>query len=46
MKILIIGSRGMLGQALVAEFQSNNEVIAWDHEDLDITDKQATSDPC
>lgn len=38
MKVLILGSHGMLGQELVKVF-SNNKVIAWDREDLDITDK-------
>lgn len=38
MKVLILGSHGMLGQELVKVF-SNNEVIAWDREDLDITDQ-------
>jgi dTDP-4-dehydrorhamnose reductase len=39
-KILIIGAKGMLGQALVREFSDNEnyEIIAWDKEDLDITD--------
>lgn len=36
-RILTIGSAGMLGQALVAEFANSHEVIGWDHEDLDIT---------
>ena len=31
MKVLILGSHGMLGQELVKVF-SNNEVIAWDRE--------------
>lgn len=39
-KILIIGSRGMLGQALVAEFKSDHDVIAWDREDVDIIKEQ------
>lgn len=36
MRVLILGSHGMLGQELVKVF-SNNEAIAWDREDLDIT---------
>jgi len=38
-KILIIGSRGMLGQELVDTFRKDKEykVIAWDKEDIDIT---------
>lgn len=38
MTVLVLGSKGMLGQELVKVF-SNNEVIAWDREDLDITNK-------
>ncbi|HCP08731.1 MAG TPA: hypothetical protein DIT25_02965 [Candidatus Moranbacteria bacterium] len=38
-KILIIGSRGMLGQELVLAFKKDKayEVTAWDREDIDIT---------
>jgi dTDP-4-dehydrorhamnose reductase len=38
-KILIIGSKGMLGQELVKAFKrdSDYKVIAWDREDIDIT---------
>jgi dTDP-4-dehydrorhamnose reductase len=38
MKILILGYKGMLGQALVEEFSSDHEIISWDKEDLDICD--------
>lgn len=37
MKVLIIGAKGMLGSALVREFEKADEVIAWDREELDIT---------
>jgi len=39
-KLLIIGSHGMLGQVLCKVFNAdkNYEIIAWDKEDLDITD--------
>ncbi|MCK4553969.1 dTDP-4-dehydrorhamnose reductase [Candidatus Parcubacteria bacterium] len=40
MKILILGAKGNLGQQLVKVFQDNNEVIAWDREEIDITDKE------
>ena len=40
MKVLIIGAKGMLGQALVREFSDGNEVLAWDREQIDITDEQ------
>jgi len=38
-KILIIGSKGMLGQELVKVFSAdeNYEVVSWDTEDIDIT---------
>lgn len=38
MKILILGYKGMLGQALVEEFKKDYEIITWDKEDLDICD--------
>lgn len=42
MKVLITGSKGMLGQDMVAEFQRRDyEVHAADHKVLDITDIQA-----
>jgi len=39
-KILVLGAKGMLGQVIVQEFFSDKkyQVIAWDKEDLDITD--------
>ena len=39
MKVLVLGAKGMLGQELVKAF-SDNEVVAWDREDLDITDRE------
>ncbi len=41
MKILILGAKGMLGQALVEEFKKNNEVIALGHEDVDISEPES-----
>ena len=38
MKVLIIGGKGMLGQELVKVF-SDQEVVAWDREECDITKK-------
>lgn len=38
MRVLILGSHGMLGQELARAF-SGYEVIAWDREDLDITNQ-------
>lgn len=43
MRVLIIGSRGMLGRALVREF-AGDEVTAWDRTHLDITDEQAVAE--
>ena len=44
-KILIIGAKGMLGQELVKIFKGDKDykVIAWDKEDLDITNEVAVS---
>jgi len=44
-KILIIGAKGMLGQELVKTFKGNRDykVIAWDKEDLDITNEVAVN---
>lgn len=41
-KVLIIGAKGMLGQELVGVYSKNKkyEVIAWDREDIDITDQK------
>ncbi|MDP3685873.1 MAG: dTDP-4-dehydrorhamnose reductase [bacterium] len=43
MHALILGAKGMLGHALVQEFQ-DDEVTAWDKEELDITDEQAVGE--
>lgn len=40
MKILIIGSKGMLGADLQKIFSKNYEVIGWDREEIDITDEK------
>ncbi len=42
--VLIIGSRGMLGRALVEEFSDVDgyELTAWDREEIDITDAEDT----
>ncbi len=41
-KVLIIGSKGMLGQELVRVFSAdeNYQVLAWDAEDIDIADER------
>lgn len=39
MKILILGAKGTLGQALIQEFNDfNYQVTAWDREEADLTD--------
>lgn len=44
-KVLIIGSKGMLGQELVRTFGKGKsyEVTAWDREDVDITKERETA---
>ena len=43
-KVLILGSHGTLGQALVSEFQNGDyEVIAWDKDDIDATSSKLES---
>ncbi|HKC04933.1 MAG TPA: NAD(P)-dependent oxidoreductase [Patescibacteria group bacterium] len=40
-KVLILGSKGTLGQALVSEFKGNNyDVVAWDRENVDATSQE------
>ncbi len=39
MQVLILGAKGMLGNALQRAFESE-EVIAWDRDDLDITNRE------
>ncbi len=42
LKILVLGAKGMLGKAVVQELNNSKryQVIAWDKEDLDITDSR------
>lgn len=39
MKILILGAKGNLGEQLVKTFSDGNDIIAWDREEIDVTDK-------
>lgn len=39
MKILILGAKGNLGGQLVKVFSVGNEVIGWDKEEIEVTDK-------
>lgn len=39
-KVLVIGSKGMLGQELVRVFSDGYEVVGWDLENIDITKKE------
>ncbi len=45
-KVIILGSKGMLGQELVRVFGSDDgyEVIAWDRDDADVRDKVELSE--
>jgi dTDP-4-dehydrorhamnose reductase len=40
MKTLILGAKGNLGQQLAEVFAPDNEVIAWDRGEIDITDQE------
>ncbi len=40
-KILILGAKGTLGQELVKTFSKENEVLAWDREELDLLSPDA-----
>lgn len=39
MKIVILGAKGMLGKALLEEFKTDCEVLAFDKQNLDVTNK-------
>ena len=43
-KVLIVGSKGMLGQELVNVFgkDKNYKITGWDRSDIDITNKEKT----
>ena len=44
-KVLILGARGMLGQELINVFSNGDyEPIAWEKEDLDITNKKSVDE--
>lgn len=36
-KLLILGAKGTLGQALIEQFQNSYEVISWDRENIDVS---------
>jgi dTDP-4-dehydrorhamnose reductase len=42
MKIAIIGAKGMLGRELCDTLRQKHEVIAWDIDEIDITDRSGT----
>ncbi len=42
MKIALIGAKGMLGRELEAALNPNHEVISWDIQEIDITDRPGT----
>ena len=39
-KIIILGAKGNLGTQLVKVFKKEYELVAWDKEEIDITDKE------
>jgi dTDP-4-dehydrorhamnose reductase len=41
MKVLVVGARGQLGQALVAQFEPHHEVVGLSSNELDITNHEA-----
>jgi dTDP-4-dehydrorhamnose reductase len=41
-KILILGAKGTLGQALIEQFENSYEVIPLDKEDIDVNQKEET----
>ena len=42
MKIAVIGAKGMLGQDLCRGLSDQHEILAWDIEEIDITDRPRT----
>jgi dTDP-4-dehydrorhamnose reductase len=42
MKIVVIGAKGMLGRELCSTLSQKHEVIAWDIQEIDITDRLRT----
>ncbi|MFN8453069.1 MAG: dTDP-4-dehydrorhamnose reductase [Anaerolineae bacterium] len=42
MKIAVIGAKGMLGRDLVRVLGTQHDLLAWDIEEIDITDRPAT----
>ena len=44
MRILVTGANGMLAKEVKEKFQKNNEIIATDVQELDITDEKAVLD--
>ena len=41
MRVLVTGARGLLGAAVIREFQNDHEVLQFDHATLDVTDEAA-----
>lgn len=42
MKIAVIGAKGLLGRELCSTLSQTHEVIAWDIQEIDITDRSST----
>jgi dTDP-4-dehydrorhamnose reductase len=44
MRVLVTGARGLLGAAIVREFRGHADVIARDHQQLDVADDRAVAE--
>lgn len=42
MKVLVVGAKGMLGKELCRVFGNCHDIVAWDIEEIDITDRDQT----
>ena len=42
MKVLVVGAKGMLGKELCRVFGADHEVVAWDIDEIDITNRSRT----
>ena len=42
MKIAVIGAKGMLGRELCRAWETQHDILAWDLDEIDITDRHNT----